>query len=73
MTAQYAESDGRMNDYTSLLGIICEELNGSDYRASALHAEKGFMMIGYVSGRVCRSALGHLIFGEIRKYKGLVL
>ena len=37
-----------LNGYTLCSGIICEELNGSDYRAVPLHADEN-MMIGYVS------------------------
>lgn len=43
-----------LNGYTLCSGIICEELNGSDYRAVPLHADEN-MMIGYVSRKECRS------------------
>ena len=62
-----------LNGYTLCSGIICEELNGSDYRAVPLHAEEN-MMIGYVSRKgMSISALGQQYLEEIRKYKELVL
>ena len=62
-----------LNGYTLCSGIICEELNGSDYRAVPLHAEEN-MMIGYVSRKgMSVSALGQQYLEEIRKYKELVL
>ena len=62
-----------LNGYTLCSGIICEELNGSDYRAVPLHAEEN-MMIGYVSRKgMSISALGQQYLEEIRKYKKLVL
>ena len=62
-----------LNGYTLCSGIICEELNGSDYRAVPLHAEEN-MMIGYISRKgMSISALGQQYLEEIRKYKELVL
>ena len=62
-----------LNGYTLCSGIICEELNGSDYRAVPLHAEEN-MMIGYISRKgMSISALGQQYLEEIRKYKKLVL
>ena len=62
-----------MNGYTLCSGIICEELNGSDYRAVPLHADEN-MMIGYVSRKgMSISAMGLQYLEEIRKYKEFVL
>ena len=62
-----------LNGYTLCSGIICEELNGSDYRAVPLHAEEN-MMIGYVSRKgMSISALGQQYLEEIRKYREFVL
>ena len=62
-----------LGGYTLCSGIICEELNGSDYRAVPLHAEEN-MMIGYISRKgMSISALGQQYLEEIRKYKELVL
>ena len=62
-----------LNGYTLCFGIICEELNGSDYRAVPLHADEN-MMIGYVSRKgMSISAMGLQYLEEIRKYKEFVL
>ena len=62
-----------LNGYTLCSGIICEELNGSDYRAVPLHADEN-MMIGYVSRKgMSISAMGLQYLEEIRKYKEFVL
>ena len=62
-----------LNGYTLCSGIICEELNGSDYRAVPLHADEN-MMIGYVSRKgMSTSAMGLQYLEEIRKYKEFVL
>ena len=56
-----------LNGYTLCSGIICEELNGSDYRAIPL-CEEEQMVIGYVqrSGMEV-SPLGQRYLEEIRK------
>ena len=60
-----------LNGYTLCSGIICEELNGSDYRAVPLHADEN-MMIGYVSRKgMSISAMGLQYLEEIRKFEGM--
>lgn len=62
-----------LNGYTLCSGIICEELNGSEYRAIRLE-EKERMRIGYIqrSGMTI-SALGMRYLEEIRKYENCIL
>ena len=61
-----------LNGYTLCSGIICEELNGSDYTAVPLKTEDaadGKMEIGYIlkKNTVLRSA-GELYIKELREY-----
>lgn len=58
-----------LNGYTLCSGIICEELNGSDYRAVPL-GEQERMVIGYIqrSGMVL-GQLANRYLEEIRKYE----
>ena len=61
-----------LNGYTLCCGIICEELNGSDYRAVPL-VEQECMEIGYI--KRSGMALGPLAaryIEELRKYETLV-
>ncbi len=63
-----------LNGYTLCSGIICEELNGSEYRAVRL-ASKETMTIGYLVRKgVAISPLGQKYLEEIAKYrdKGLL-
>ncbi len=61
-----------LNGYTLCSGIICEELNGSDYRAVPL-AEQEQMTIGYIqrSGMTI-SRLGEQYLEKIRQYEKLI-
>ena len=55
------------------MGIICEELNGSEYRAVPLDADEN-MTIGYISRRgMSVSPLGIRYLEEIKKYESFLL
>ena len=58
-----------LNGYTLCSGILCEELNGSDYLAVKLKTEEK-MTIGYLlrKGSVV-SPIGEKYLDEIAKYK----
>lgn len=58
-----------LNGYTLCSGIICEELNGSDYCAVKLKTEEK-MEIGYLSRKDRPiSEIGEKYLAEIKKYK----
>ena len=58
-----------LNGYTLCSGIICEELNGSDYCAVKLNVEEE-MSIGYIVKKgVPVSPLGQKYLEEVAKYK----
>lgn len=58
-----------LNGYTLCSGIICEELNGSDYCAVKLKSDE-MMTIGYLVRKgVAISELGQKYLEEIAKYK----
>ena len=60
-----------LNAFTLCSGIICEELNGSDYIAVKL-AEEVTMDIGYIKrAHMNMSEIGELYIEEIKKYVGL--
>lgn len=62
-----------LNGYTLCSGIICEELNGDDYRAVPLDSAE-VMRIGYISRK--NSTLSHIgkkYVGELIKFKDSVL
>lgn len=62
-----------LNGYTLCSGIICEELNGSDYCAVRLKSEE-IMTIGYLSRKgVTMSSLGQKYIEELSKYKDKAL
>ena len=62
-----------LNAYTLCSGIICEELNGSDYRAVKLKSDE-VMDIGYLVRKgVAISPLGRKYLEEIAKYKDKAL
>lgn len=62
-----------LNGYTLCSGIICEELNGSDYCAVKLKSEET-MTIGYLVRKgVTISALGQKYIAELAKYKDKAL
>ena len=59
-----------LNAFTLCSGIICEELNGSDYIAVKL-AEEMTMDIGYIKrAHMNMSEIGELYIEEIKKYVG---
>ena len=59
--------------YTLCSGIICEELNGSDYIAIPLE-ESEKMHIGYIHIKGAKiSKIGEIYLEELRKYKDNVL
>ena len=59
-----------LNAFTLCSGIICEELNGSDYIAVKL-AEEVTMDIGYIKrAHMNMSEIGELYIEEIKKYVG---
>ena len=63
-----------LNGYTLCSGIICEELNGSDYIAVPLDGmddstENGHMQIGYiVKKNQILSSMASLYIEETKKY-----
>ena len=61
-----------LNGYTLCSGIICEELNGSDYTAVPLKTEDaadGKMEIGYIlKKKTVLSSAGELYIKELREY-----
>lgn len=62
-----------LNAYTLCSGIICEELNGSDYRAVPL-VETEKMRIGYVKRKGAKvSHIGEIYIEELQKYKENVM
>ena len=62
-----------LNGYTLCSGIICEELNGSEYCAVRLKSDE-IMTIGYLSRKgVNISSLGRKYIEELAKYKDRVL
>jgi DNA-binding transcriptional LysR family regulator len=62
-----------LNGYTLCSGIICEELNGSDYCAVRLKSDE-IMTIGYLSRKgVAISSLGQKYIEELAKYKNKAL
>ncbi len=62
-----------LNGYTLCSGIICEELNGSDYCAVKLKSDE-IMTIGYLARKgVTISTLGQKYIDELAKYKDKAL
>lgn len=62
-----------LNGYTLCSGIICEDLNGSDYCAVKLQSDE-VMTIGYLARKgIAISPLGKKYLEEIAKYKNRVL
>ncbi|MCI9025622.1 MAG: LysR family transcriptional regulator [Dorea sp.] len=62
-----------MNGYTMCSGILCEELNGSDYVAVKLKSEE-IMSIGYLMRKgVAISPLGQKYLEELAKYRDKAL
>lgn len=62
-----------LNGYTLCSGIICEELNGSDYCAVKLRSDE-VMSIGYLKRKgIALSELGQKYIEELSKYKDKAL
>ncbi len=62
-----------LNAYTLCSGIICEELNGSDYMAIPLK-ETEKMRIGYVKRKGASiSHIGQIYIEELKKYKEKIM
>ena len=62
-----------LNGYTLCSGIICEELNGSDYMVIPLK-ETEKMRIGYVKRKGAKvSHIGNIYIEELKKYQEKVL
>ena len=62
-----------INGYTLCSGIICEELNGSDYCAVKLKTDEK-MTIGYISRKeAVISEIGQKYIEILAKYKEMVL
>ena len=62
-----------LNAFTLCSGIICEELNGSDFIAVKL-AENVSMDIGYIKrAHLNMSEIGNIYIEEVRKYINEVL
>ncbi len=62
-----------LNGYTLCSGIICEELNGNDYKAIPLDSDE-IMSIGYITRKnTTMSQLGKKYVDELIKYKESVL
>ena len=62
-----------LNGYTLCSGIICEELNGSEYCAVRLQSEES-MTIGYLARKgVTISPLGQKYIAELAQYKDKAL
>ena len=61
------------NAYTLCSGIICEDLNGNDYKAVPLK-ETEKMRIGYIKRKGAKvSHIGELYIEELKKYKEKVM
>lgn len=62
-----------LNGYTLCSGIICEELNGGDYKAVRLEEDET-MTIGYIKRKgIPLSSMGKLYIEELAQYKNQVL
>ena len=62
-----------LNAYTLCSGIICEDLNGNDYKAVPLK-ETEKMRIGYIKRKGAKvSNIGELYIEELKKYKEKVM
>ena len=62
-----------LNGYTLCSGIICEELNGSDYKAVPLK-ETERMRIGYIVRKGQKvSKIGKLYIEELKKYQEMAM
>ena len=60
-----------LNGYTLCSGILCDNLNGSDYLAVKLKSDE-VMTIGYLKRKgIALSPLGQKYLEEIRKFEGM--
>ena len=60
-----------LNGYTLCSGILCDNLNGSDYWAVKLKSDE-VMTIGYLKRKgIALSPLGQKYLEEIRKFEGM--
>ena len=58
-----------INGYTICSGILCEELNGSEYVAIKLHSDEK-MTIGYIARQDSKiSEIGECYLSELKKFK----
>ena len=64
-----------LNGYTLCSGIICEELNGSDYLAVPFETDdEDAMELGYITLKhTLRSKAGTIYIEELKRYLGLAL
>lgn len=64
-----------LNGYTLCSGIICEELNGSDYLAVPFETDdEDAMVLGYITLKhTLRSKAGTIYIEELKRYLGLAL
>ena len=62
-----------LNGYTLCSGIICEELNGSDYIAVPFETENDELMeIGYITLKnVILSKMAEIYISELKEYLGI--
>ena len=65
-----------LNGYTLCSGIICEELNGSDYAAIPFEPDSEHpgskMKIGYITKKNIRlSRVGKMYIEELKRYLGV--
>ena len=62
-----------MNGYTLCCGIICEELNGEEYKAVKLDSDER-MTIGYIIRKdISVSELGKKYLEEVAKFNDKIL
>ena len=62
-----------MNGFTLCSGIICEELNGSDYIAIPLNTNESMTIVYIKQKNISLSILGNAYIEELKKYKKKVL
>ena len=58
-----------LNGYTFCSGIICDDLNGSDYTAIPIANDNSIMEIGYITKKnVILSEMGNIYIKELQNY-----
>ena len=61
-----------LNGYTFCSGIICNDLNGSEYAAVPIRNDAGLMEIGYITRKnVILSQMGTTYIEELQQYLGI--